>query len=108
MNRRTIARPVSLDGIGLHLGAACHLAFRPAPPGAGIFFRRTDLADRPIIPALAEHAVLTDRRTQLGEDPVSVHTVEHVLAAVAGAGVNDLLIDLDVVFDQAAADMRNL
>jgi UDP-3-O-[3-hydroxymyristoyl] N-acetylglucosamine deacetylase / 3-hydroxyacyl-[acyl-carrier-protein] dehydratase len=107
MNRRTIARPVSLDGIGLHLGAACHLAFRPAPSGAGIFFRRTDLADRPTIPALAEHAVLTERRTQLGEDPVSVHTVEHVLAAVVGSGIDDLEIELDAaeppIMDGSAA-----
>ena len=51
MNRRTIARPVSLEGIGLHLGAACRLSFRPAASGAGIVFRRTDLAGAPTIPA---------------------------------------------------------
>src|SRR5678809_645507 len=60
MNRRTIARPVSLQGIGLHLGAECRLSFRPAVSGAGIFFRRADLADRPTIPALAERAVLAE------------------------------------------------
>ena len=95
MNRRTIANAVSLEGIGLHLGAACRLAFRPAPSGAGIVFRRVDLPGAPVIPALAEYAVLTDRRTQLGQDPVAVHTVEHVLAAVAGCGIDDLEIELD-------------
>jgi UDP-3-O-[3-hydroxymyristoyl] N-acetylglucosamine deacetylase / 3-hydroxyacyl-[acyl-carrier-protein] dehydratase len=95
MNRRTIARPVSLEGIGLHLGAACRLSFRPAASRTGIVFRRTDLAGAPTIPALAEHAVLTQRHTQLGEDPISVHTVEHVLAAVAGCGIDDLEIDLN-------------
>ncbi|MEO7083235.1 MAG: bifunctional UDP-3-O-[3-hydroxymyristoyl] N-acetylglucosamine deacetylase/3-hydroxyacyl-ACP dehydratase [Gemmatimonadaceae bacterium] len=95
MKRRTIARPVSLDGIGLHLGAACHLSFRPATSGAGLFFRRLDLPGEPVIPARAENAVLTERRTQLGEDPVSVHTVEHVLAAVYGCGIDDLEIALD-------------
>lgn len=95
MNRRTIAREVSLEGIGLHLGAACRLTFRPAESGSGIAFRRSDLPDSPLIPALAERAVLTERRTQLGEDPVSVHTCEHVLAAVAGCGVDDLEIVLD-------------
>src|SRR5256885_12599681 len=95
MNRRTIARPVSLEGIGLHLGAACQLSFRPAKSGAGITFCRTDLPGAPIIPALAERAVLTDRRTQLGDDPVSVHTVEHVLAAVVGCGIDDLEIQLN-------------
>jgi UDP-3-O-[3-hydroxymyristoyl] N-acetylglucosamine deacetylase / 3-hydroxyacyl-[acyl-carrier-protein] dehydratase len=95
MTRRTIAREVSLEGIGLHLGAACRLTFCPAESGAGIGFRRVDLPDRPFIPALAQRAVLTERRTQLGEDPVSVHTVEHVLAAVAGSGIDDIVIELD-------------
>jgi UDP-3-O-[3-hydroxymyristoyl] N-acetylglucosamine deacetylase / 3-hydroxyacyl-[acyl-carrier-protein] dehydratase len=107
MNRRTIARPVSLEGIGLHLGAACRLSFRPAPSGTGIVFCRTDLPNTPVIPALAEHAVLTERRTQLGQDPVSVHTCEHVLAAVAGAGIDDLEIALDAaeppIMDGSAA-----
>jgi UDP-3-O-[3-hydroxymyristoyl] N-acetylglucosamine deacetylase/3-hydroxyacyl-[acyl-carrier-protein] dehydratase len=107
MNRRTIARPVSLEGIGLHLGAACQLSFRPAPSGAGIVFLRTDLPGEPRIPALAAHAVLTERRTQLGDDPVSVHTVEHVLAAVAGCGIDDLEIHLDAaeppIMDGSAA-----
>ena len=107
MNRRTIARPVSLEGIGLHLGAVCQLSFRPAPSGAGIVFLRTDLPGEPRIPALADHAVLTERRTQLGEDPVAVHTVEHVLAAVAGCGIDDLEIHLDApeppIMDGSAA-----
>ena len=95
MSRRTIARPVTLQGVGLHLGAACRLEFRPAASGTGISFRRTDLPGAPAIPARAEHAVLTERRTQLGTDPVSVHTVEHVLAAVAGREIDDLEIALD-------------
>ncbi|HEY4130830.1 MAG TPA: UDP-3-O-acyl-N-acetylglucosamine deacetylase [Gemmatimonadaceae bacterium] len=107
MSRRTIARPVSLEGIGLHLGAACTLSFRPAASGAGIAFCRTDLPNAPVIPALAERAVLTERRTQLGEDPVSVHTCEHVLAAVAGLGIDDLEIQLNAaeppIMDGSAA-----
>jgi UDP-3-O-[3-hydroxymyristoyl] N-acetylglucosamine deacetylase/3-hydroxyacyl-[acyl-carrier-protein] dehydratase len=107
MTRRTIARPVSMEGVGLHLGAACRLSFRPAAPGSGIAFTRTDLPGAPSIPALAEHAVLTERRTQLGEDPISVHTVEHVLAAVSGTGIDDLEITLDApeppIMDGSAA-----
>jgi UDP-3-O-[3-hydroxymyristoyl] N-acetylglucosamine deacetylase/3-hydroxyacyl-[acyl-carrier-protein] dehydratase len=107
MNRRTISGTVSLEGIGLHLGGACRLTFLPAPSGAGIVFCRTDLSGAPVIPALAEAAVLTERRTQIGEDPVSVHTVEHVLAAVAGCGIDDLEIHLDApeppVMDGSAA-----
>src|SRR5689334_5159898 len=107
MSRRTIARAVSLEGIGLHLGAACQLSFRPAKSGAGITFCRTDLPSAPKIAALAESAVLTERRTQLGDDPVSVHTVEHVLAAVVGCGVDDIEIDLNAaeppIMDGSAA-----
>jgi UDP-3-O-[3-hydroxymyristoyl] N-acetylglucosamine deacetylase / 3-hydroxyacyl-[acyl-carrier-protein] dehydratase len=107
MSRCTIARPVSLEGIGLHLGAACQLSFRPAKSGAGITFCRTDLPNAPRIGALAETAVLTERRTQLGEDPVSVHTVEHVLAAVAGCGIDDVEIELNAaeppIMDGSAA-----
>jgi UDP-3-O-[3-hydroxymyristoyl] N-acetylglucosamine deacetylase/3-hydroxyacyl-[acyl-carrier-protein] dehydratase len=95
MKRRTIERSSTLEGIGLHLGVPVRLTFQPAPSGHGIVFRRTDLEGAPEIPARIERALLVQRRTQLGEDPVSVHTVEHVLAAVSGAGVHDVLIELN-------------
>lgn len=93
--RHTIASPVTLEGVGLHLGVPCHLTFRPAAPGDGIRFVRTDRPGRPVIPALVEHAVLTERRTQLGTGDDAIHTVEHVLAAVAGTELDDLVIELD-------------
>jgi UDP-3-O-[3-hydroxymyristoyl] N-acetylglucosamine deacetylase/3-hydroxyacyl-[acyl-carrier-protein] dehydratase len=86
---------MTLEGVGLHLGVPVRLTFHPAAAGHGVVFRRSDLDGAPMIPARVERALLTQRRTQLGEDPVSVHTVEHVLAAVAGADIHDLLIDLD-------------
>ena len=95
MSRNTIAASTSVQGVGLHLGVECRLTFRPAPSGSGIAFRRTDLPDAPTIRAHVDTAVLTDRRTQIGEDPVSVHTVEHVLAAVGALELDDLLIELD-------------
>src|SRR6476660_5667789 len=93
--RRTIAQPARVSGIGLHLGVPCLLEFRPAPSGSGIQFERRDLPGAPRIAALASRAVLTERRTQLGEDPNAVHTVEHVLAAVHALGLDDLLISMD-------------
>ena len=93
--RRTISRTATVTGTGLHLGVACSLEFRPAPSGSGIRFERRDLPSAPPIPADAAHAVLTDRRTQLGEEPNAVHTVEHVLAAVAALEIDDLLVSLD-------------
>ena len=95
MSRNTIAAPATVAGVGLHLGVECRLTFRPAPSGFGIAFRRTDLPNAPVIRAHVDMAVLTDRRTQIGQDPVSVHTVEHVLAAVGALELDDLLIELD-------------
>jgi UDP-3-O-[3-hydroxymyristoyl] N-acetylglucosamine deacetylase / 3-hydroxyacyl-[acyl-carrier-protein] dehydratase len=93
--RHSIGGAVSLQGIGLHLGRDCTLTFRPATPGSGIVFRRTDLPREPAIVARAENAVLTERRTQLGSGEEAVHTVEHVLAAVAALEIDDIRIDLD-------------
>lgn len=93
--RHSIGGAVSLQGIGLHLGRECTLTFRPATPGSGIVFRRTDLPREPAIFARAENAVLTERHTQLGAGEEAVHTVEHVLAAVAALEIDDIRIDLD-------------
>jgi UDP-3-O-[3-hydroxymyristoyl] N-acetylglucosamine deacetylase / 3-hydroxyacyl-[acyl-carrier-protein] dehydratase len=93
--RRTIQSPVSVSGTGLHLGVNCKLEFLPALSGTGVRFLRRDLPDATPIPALADRAVLSERRTQLGEEPNAVHTVEHVLAAVAALEIDDLLISLD-------------
>jgi UDP-3-O-[3-hydroxymyristoyl] N-acetylglucosamine deacetylase/3-hydroxyacyl-[acyl-carrier-protein] dehydratase len=93
--RRTISQPISVTGIGLHLGVPCTLEFRPGPSGSGIVFQRRDLADAPPIAALASRAVLSERRTQLGEEPNAVHTVEHVLAAVQALEIDDLVISMD-------------
>ena len=93
--RRTVAATVAVQGVGLHLGIDCTLEFRPAASGSGIVFERRDLAGASPIPALADRAVLTERRTQLGEEPNAVHTVEHVLAAVQALEIDDLVISLD-------------
>jgi UDP-3-O-[3-hydroxymyristoyl] N-acetylglucosamine deacetylase/3-hydroxyacyl-[acyl-carrier-protein] dehydratase len=93
--RRTIARPARVTGVGLHLGVACTLEFRPGRSGGGIVFQRRDLEGAAPIPASAGHAVLTERRTQLGEEPNAVHTVEHVLAAAHALELDDLLISMD-------------
>ena len=92
--RNTIARPMAVEGVGLHLGVACTLRFLPAASGAGVVFKRVDLPNSPTIRAHVDAAVLTDRRTQLGEDPDAVHTVEHVLAAVGALEIDDLTIEL--------------
>ncbi|MBV6520995.1 MAG: hypothetical protein MNPFHGCM_01116 [Gemmatimonadaceae bacterium] len=94
-SRRTISREVSLDGVGLHLGQRCHLIFRPGRLGEGIVFVRSDRPGHPRCRALVDSAVESERRTQLGDGPEAIHTVEHVLAAVAGHRIDDLTILLD-------------
>ena len=93
--RRTIARAITLEGVGLHLGHRCRLTFRPARAGDGIAFRRSDRPEARPIPARVEHAVLSERRTQLGSGDDAIHTVEHVLSAIAGAEIDDVLIEMD-------------
>lgn len=94
MSRRTIARSVTLDGVGLHMGVDCRLTFLPGEAGSGIRFRRADRGNAET-PATVSHAVLAERRTQLGEGADAIHTVEHVLAAVAAREIDDLVIVMD-------------
>jgi UDP-3-O-[3-hydroxymyristoyl] N-acetylglucosamine deacetylase/3-hydroxyacyl-[acyl-carrier-protein] dehydratase len=93
--RRTIRERRSLDGVGLHLGRQCQLTFAPAAPGAGVVFRRVDLAGHPETRAHVDLARLSERRTQLGDGDGGLHTIEHVLAAVAGSGIDDLVIEMN-------------
>jgi UDP-3-O-[3-hydroxymyristoyl] N-acetylglucosamine deacetylase/3-hydroxyacyl-[acyl-carrier-protein] dehydratase len=97
MNRgrqRTVAKEVTLEGTGVHSGEAATLTFRPADPGAGVRFRRTDLPGTPEIPATLDHVVATELGTSLGRDGVRVLTVEHVLAALYSQGVDNVTVDL--------------
>ncbi len=84
-----------LEGIGLHLGVPCTITFQPARARQGIVFRRTDCAGLPRIRAHVSEVSGSERRTQLGKGEHAVHTVEHVLAAVTGLGIDDLTIDMD-------------
>jgi UDP-3-O-[3-hydroxymyristoyl] N-acetylglucosamine deacetylase/3-hydroxyacyl-[acyl-carrier-protein] dehydratase len=95
LTRLTVGQEATVEGVGLHLGERCRLTFKPAPAGQGIVFLRTDLPDAAPIPALVDHVSASERRTQLGAHPASVHTVEHVLAAVSAHGIDDLTIAMD-------------
>ncbi len=87
--RRTLGGRASVTGVGLHTGAASTLTFAPAPPGHGITFRRLDVEGATPVPARIAEAVQVERRTQLGQGESAFHTVEHVLAALAGLGIDD-------------------
>lgn len=93
--QRTITKPVSLTGLGLHTGTNSKLTFKPAPPNYGIRFVRVDLGGNPEIPAIADNVVDVSRGTTLGVGEVKVHTVEHVLSAVAGLQIDNIIIEID-------------
>ncbi|RKY87614.1 UDP-3-O-[3-hydroxymyristoyl] N-acetylglucosamine deacetylase [candidate division KSB1 bacterium] len=93
--QRTIKRSVEYSGIGLHTGNKTILHFKPAPPDTWIKFVRTDLDGKPEIPALIDNVVDISRGTTLGKNGVQVHTVEHVLAAVAGLQIDNLIIEIN-------------
>jgi len=93
--QQTIGTEAILEGTGLHTGKTAHLRFRPAEPGTGIRFRRTDLEGQPEIPALLDHVSSTDRGTSLALGEARVHTVEHLLAAVSALEIDNLVIEID-------------
>ena len=93
-NQRTLAKPVSFSGIGIHTGKQVTLRFVPAKEGSGIFFQRVDLPNKPIIPATIEYVLDTSRSTTIGIGNVRVHTVEHVLAAVKAYDIDNLCIEV--------------
>mgnify|MGYP001590597720 FL=1 len=93
--QKTIAREASFSGIGLHTGNLTTITFKPAPPNSGITFIRADLPDRPAIKADVDNVVDVSYGTTIGINGVKVHTVEHVLAAIAGLGIDNLNIDVD-------------
>lgn len=86
----TIKQEVELEGVGLHTGNKSKLTFRPAPANTGIRFFRADLPGIPMIPARLGFVVTTVRGTNLGLGDAKVHTVEHVLSACTGLGIDNL------------------
>jgi UDP-3-O-[3-hydroxymyristoyl] N-acetylglucosamine deacetylase/3-hydroxyacyl-[acyl-carrier-protein] dehydratase len=95
VQQRTIKHPVSMSGIGLHTGSPATMTFRPAPENYGIRFRRVDLGGSPEVPADVDHVVDLARGTTLAVGDARVHTVEHVMAALVGLQVDNIVIELD-------------
>ncbi len=96
--QRTIKNAISCVGVGLHSGNRIELTLRPMPAGTGIIFRRTDLDGFTDIPARHDHVIDTRLCTVLGDTArrdLRVGTVEHVMAALAGCGVHNVLVEVD-------------
>jgi len=95
IKQRTIAKEVSLSGVGLHTGENVTMKFLPAPENHGYAFKRVDLEGSPIIEADANYVVNTQRGTNLEKRGVKIQTSEHVLAALVGLEIDNVLIELD-------------
>lgn len=93
----TIARPAEVRGRGVHSGQICLLRALPAPPGTGVSFRRIDLPGAPEVSASVDSIVESElqRRTTLAAGEAKVFTVEHVLSAARGLGLDDLIVEMD-------------
>jgi UDP-3-O-[3-hydroxymyristoyl] N-acetylglucosamine deacetylase len=94
INQKTLRNAIRAKGVGLHGGEQVYLTLRPAPPNSGITFRRVDL-DPPVeIPAALKHVSDTRLSTALSRNGVRIATVEHLLSAFSGLGIDNALVDL--------------
>jgi UDP-3-O-[3-hydroxymyristoyl] N-acetylglucosamine deacetylase/3-hydroxyacyl-[acyl-carrier-protein] dehydratase len=93
--QQTIKRQVSFSGIGIHTGNQVTMTWKPAPVDAGIKFVRADLDGKPVIEPRIENVRDVTRWTSIGKDSAVIHTVEHVLATLAGFGIDNVVVELD-------------
>lgn len=107
MKQHTICQEVWCNGVGLHSGLKVSLRLKPAPVDHGIRFRRVDIPETPTISAHYNHVVNTFQATTIGFDGVVVSTIEHLMAALYGCGVDNALVEVDgpevPIFDGSAA-----
>ena len=94
LKQRTLASQIKAAGIGLHTGKKISLRLKPAPSDSGIIFQRTDVSSRPIKASL-ENVFDTRLSTSLSNSEVKISTVEHLLSALAGLGIDNALVELD-------------
>ena len=95
--QQTLKKSYSFEGKGLHTGRVAKMVINPAPADTGIRFRRTDIGEDAYVPALAENVTSTARSTTISCGEASVTTIEHVLSALTGMGVDNAVIDIDNV-----------
>lgn len=95
MNQLTLKAPFTVEGKGLHSGMMLKATFMPAPENTGYKFKRVDLPDQPVIDAVAENVVETTRGTVIGRKDVTVSTIEHAMAALYAAGVDNVLVEVN-------------
>jgi UDP-3-O-[3-hydroxymyristoyl] N-acetylglucosamine deacetylase/3-hydroxyacyl-[acyl-carrier-protein] dehydratase len=112
MKQRTLSRPVTIKGNALHTGEAVTLTLRPAPVNHGVVFRRVDLSGSPEVQSRVDHVTDLVRATTIQTGHVKIHTVEHVLSALSGCGVDNVLVEMNAseppIMDGSARPYANL
>ncbi len=95
MKQHTIAKPFQLEGVGLHSGKSVRVEFEPAEANYGIRFMRSDMKGQPVLPADVMQVASTNRGTTIRSGEAQISTVEHVLSALTGMGVDNVLVKVD-------------
>jgi UDP-3-O-[3-hydroxymyristoyl] N-acetylglucosamine deacetylase/3-hydroxyacyl-[acyl-carrier-protein] dehydratase len=112
MKQRTLSRPVSVKGNALHTGEAVTLTLKPAPANHGVIFRRVDLSGSPEIPPRVDHVSDLVRATTIQSGHAKIHTVEHVLSALSGCCVDNVVVEMNAseppILDGSARPFVNL
>jgi len=112
MKQRSILREVTIKGKSLHTGEEVQLTLKPAAENAGILFKRTDLIGKPELRPVADFVDDLVRSTTIADGHAKVHTVEHVLSALNGCGVDNVIIEMDAseppILDGSAKHFVNL
>ena len=94
-SQKTLAKEIALEGIGIHSGNTVSLTLKPAPENSGFQFYRTDVLDSPQISAEISKVKETERATSIQEGSLKIQTVEHVLSALAGMGIDNAVIEIN-------------
>lgn len=95
VKQKTIAKEVTIEGVGLHTGQSVKMVFKPAPVNNGFSFTRVDLEGSPVIQADANYVVSTERGTNLEHKGVKLQTTERVLAALVGCDLDNVIIEIN-------------
>ncbi|WP_446009555.1 UDP-3-O-acyl-N-acetylglucosamine deacetylase [Candidatus Electrothrix sp.] len=111
-HQQTLLRPVSCQGVGLHTGRDVKITINPARENQGICFYRSDISNKPVIPAHMEKIVDTTLATTISNGHEKISTTEHLMAALYGAGIDNASIDIDAyevpIMDGSAGPFINL
>ena len=93
--QQTIKKSISFSGAGIHTGVVTNMTLKPAKEEYGIRFIRVDLEGAPVIKADIANVFTTERSTSLKKENAEIHTVEHILAAITGADIDNIIIEVD-------------